>query len=940
MKKVFLTITLAIASVIVFAAGHTVSITSQTNASCNGMCDGTATASVSGAVGPISYNWTPGNPAGDGTNYVYSLCAGSYYVTVTDSSDMSTASDTVIILQPTPVIVSLPSFYSICAGGCLNFNAVPSGGTPGYTYDWVPSAPLSSGTISNPTVCPTTSSSYTVTVRDANLCIGTAVTSVNLTPPMIVTANTTPSNCSACDGTATLSITGATLPITCFWTPGGGTFGPNAINLCVGTYTVTVTDGMGCNGTALAVVGNSTSLSAFYTSSTASNCTSPTGSITVDSISGGVAPFTYSINYGAFGSGSVFTGLSPGPYTIGVKDANGCLLTQGVTVNPINPAIITLDSVNDIGCSGVGGIYISVSGGTPPYSYSWAPAGITTQDYTTVTSPGSYSLGVIDAAGCSSYGSYSITNLSTLYGTVSSTMGNCSVLPTLTATGHGGAPPYTYSWNTVPVQTTPTATGLSSGYYTCTITDSAGCTRTVTAYAHYNCYNVVRGRIYNDINGNCIQDAGELGIAGRVVHTVSTWGYGYTDMSGDYIIHLASMTNTVTHTNPLYSVVVCPVGNMQPANFTTLGDTLYNIDFAVQTIPAMNDLEVHYYPGVARPGFHQYGTLQYKNVGTTVITGVTVSLTHDSILSFNSSSPVFASYAYPALSWNIGTLNPGQTGNILIDYTVPVISAGGYLGRVLTYTAQIDPAGGDQTPANNSTVSTTAITGSYDPNDKAVSPSGDILASDSILNYTIRFQNSGTDTAFTIVLKDTLSPYLDPATVVPGIASHAFDFDISMNGILTWTFNNILLPDSNINEPASHGFATFTVRQRSSNVIGDEIENTAHIYFDFNEAVVTNTVVSEIVDLSTGIETTSSNGSVKVYPNPFSDQTTFVISSPGQNETYSFEMTDVLGKIVLRKNGIMDKQFSISRNGLQNGIYFYRIYGSETTINKGKIIIK
>jgi uncharacterized repeat protein (TIGR01451 family) len=937
MKKIAILVFLGFISSVTFAIGHTVSI-SHTNAQCNGSCNGSATAVVSGGTGPFSYDWTPGNPAGDGTNYIYNLCAGTYTLTVTDNSDMSTTIDSVVILQPVPVVVSLLSFHTICAGGCVTLNTSTSGGTTPYSYNWVSSTGLSSTTVPNPVCCPPYGMSYTVTVRDANLCTGTAVTIVSITPAPTVTISTTPAYCSACDGTATVNFSGGAPPYTFLGTPGVWGSGSGATNLCAGTYTVTATDANGCSATSTTVVGMTSSISNFYTSVNSSFCAIPNGSITVDSIAGGVSPFTYKLGTGAWGSSATFTSLPPGTYYVGVKDSNGCIAYQSITVNALNAPVITLDSIIDIGCSSLGGIFISVTGGSPPYSYTWGGS-ITTQDLFNISSPGSYNIHVVDAGGCSSNAAFTVVTLSTLHGTVYSTHGNCTTLPTATATAYGGVPPYTYLWNTTPAQTTPTITNLANGNYNCIITDSTGCTRTVYVSAFQHCYNVVKGRIYNDLNGNCNQDAGEAGIVGRAVYTTSGGGYAFTNLMGDYTMLVSNMMNTVTHANPLYSTVICPSGNMQPANFTTLGDTVYNVNFAVQITPGINDLYISYYPGVARPGFSQTGYIWYKNVGTTIISGINISLTHDSILTFNASFPASASYTYPVIGWNIGTLNPGQTGYIYTNFSVPVISSGGYIGRVLNYSAQINPLAGDSTPVNNTANSNIAITGSWDPNEKEVSPAGNILATDSILTYRIQFQNTGTDTAFTIVLKDMLSAFLDPATVEPGIASHPYTFDIGLNGELTWTFNNILLVDSTTNEPASHGFATFTVKQRQNNPLGTQIDNTAYIYFDFNEAVVTNTVSNNIVDVTTGIETASTNNIIKVYPNPFNENTTFIIQSDKINELYLFEMTDVLGKKV-KQLKTSEKQFNITRTGLESGIYFYNITNAAGVVGKGKIIIK
>ena len=143
------------------------------------------------------------------------------------------------------------------------------------------------------------------------------------------------------------------------------------------------------------------------------------------------------------------------------------------------------------------------------------------------------------------------------------------------------------------------------------------------------------------------------------------------------------------------------------------------------------------------------------------------------------------------------------------------------------------------------------VVASWDPNDKTVLPAGltstyHYIDSTALLEYHIRFQNTGTDTAFKVVIKDTLSTYLDITSLKPGVSSHSCVFSILDSNILQWTFDGILLPDSNVNEPASHGFLKFEINQNPGNSIGALIENRAAIYFDFNPPVITNTVFNTI----------------------------------------------------------------------------------------------
>ncbi|MBI2258763.1 MAG: T9SS type A sorting domain-containing protein [Flavobacteriia bacterium] len=142
------------------------------------------------------------------------------------------------------------------------------------------------------------------------------------------------------------------------------------------------------------------------------------------------------------------------------------------------------------------------------------------------------------------------------------------------------------------------------------------------------------------------------------------------------------------------------------------------------------------------------------------------------------------------------------------------------------------------------------VTGSYDPNDKQGFPLGigqnhDIMPNQDI-EYMIRFQNTGTDTAFTVVIRDTLDMDLDIFSVVAGVSSHNYSFTMQGPRVLEWTFNNILLPDSTTNETMSHGFVTFTVNQNPDLANGTQITNSANIYFDFNDPVITNQTLHTI----------------------------------------------------------------------------------------------
>ena len=239
------------------------------------------------------------------------------------------------------------------------------------------------------------------------------------------------------------------------------------------------------------------------------------------------------------------------------------------------------------------------------------------------------------------------------------------------------------------------------------------------------------------------------------------------------------------------------------------------------------------------------------------------------------------------------------------------------------------------------------VIASYDPNDKNAFPYGwaedHIIEDHTDLEYLVRFQNTGTDTAFKVVIVDTLSQFLDPATILPGAASHPYTFDLGREGVAIFTFDNILLADSTTNEPASHGFVKFRILQKPENEIGTRIENTAYIYFDFNPPVQTNTVFHTIGEpwvqvLSGTVETFEAGVQVAVYPNPFHEMATIELGG-WKGTGGMLSLFDVNGKPVLQKEFLGDK-ILLERKDLPAGIYFFKISSKGKMISIGKLTVQ
>jgi uncharacterized repeat protein (TIGR01451 family) len=237
------------------------------------------------------------------------------------------------------------------------------------------------------------------------------------------------------------------------------------------------------------------------------------------------------------------------------------------------------------------------------------------------------------------------------------------------------------------------------------------------------------------------------------------------------------------------------------------------------------------------------------------------------------------------------------------------------------------------------------ITGSYDPNDKAVSPCGtgeqNNIVPGQTLQYLIRFQNTGNDTAFTVVIRDTLDINLNLLSVNSGVASHDYSFRIVSPRVLEWTFNNILLPDSTTNEPESHGFVTFSVSQVSDLEYGTIISNTAAIYFDYNDPVITNTVFNTIYQyvpiISESQSQLQSEFSMLIFPNPTKNM--FEILLEDNSYIKQVEIFSVTGEIVKYVDfGEECTNYSISSDSMSEGVYFVVVKNDKQTFT-GKLII-
>jgi uncharacterized repeat protein (TIGR01451 family) len=266
-------------------------------------------------------------------------------------------------------------------------------------------------------------------------------------------------------------------------------------------------------------------------------------------------------------------------------------------------------------------------------------------------------------------------------------------------------------------------------------------------------------------------------------------------------------------------------------------------------------------------------------------------------------------------------LNPTEEIVYEIFFQVSVFAE--LTSEIVTYASAPDIL--DLRIENNSDTVYSEIVGSYDPNSKEVYPRGDIypdfITNNEELEYVINFQNTGTDTAFTVILIDTLSANLDISSFRLVSASHDVVVNLYDN-VLWFRFNHINLVDSVMNEALSHGFVKFIINPLPTLTIGDVIENNAAIYFDYNAPVITNTTVTEVINFS-GCQPKNITGHCTVYPNPCKAGQVTVNS---ENAIDRIVVENVAGQVVadLVVSGLTDTKIDLTDK--ENGIYLIKIF--------------
>jgi len=434
-----------------------------TNISCNGLSDGYINLIVSGGTPGYTYLWNTGATTQDLSN----VPAGSYDVLVTDANGC-TGTLTVLVTQPSALVgVSGVANDILCHGAATgSISAQGTGGTGVYTYLW------NNGS-TTATLSGVPAGIYSVTVSDNNGC--SASQSWTLSQPTPITLQSTNTNIlcyGQTSGSISTSASGGVAPYTYSWT--NGLSGATIVNQAAGPYFVTVTDGNGCTATFSDTIYQPQSALTLTTVVTDNICFGVNAGAIDNTVTGGTAPYTYQWNTGA--TTQDLQNLLAGTYVVTITDANGCLLSDTMSVAQPPQSMSASETHVDVSCYGGanGSINLTVTGTGHPFSYSWNN-GATTQDLFNLV-PGVYSVTVTDQSGCTLQQSVNITQpTSPINVQAVITDVPCFGTPTgaIDLTVTGGVGPYLYSWsNNTGNQD---LTNVIAGSYQVVVMDAVGC---------------------------------------------------------------------------------------------------------------------------------------------------------------------------------------------------------------------------------------------------------------------------------------------------------------------------------------------------------------------------------------------------------------------------------------------------------------------------------
>lgn len=486
----------------------------------------------------------------------------------------------------------------------------------------------------------------------------------------------------------------------------------------------------------------------------------------------------------------------------------------------------------------------------------------------------------------------------------------------------------------VPIQTNVDAMGLKlflrvidNAAVACPAIDT-GQTTPFEPYSGSQNIVQISGKVYYDLNQNNLVDGTDAPAINQLIQlnngtttlTGNAGNYSFYTSPGNYSVQPAPNTS-------IASLSVTP-GSIN-VNAPTSGINYGNNNFAV-VIPSaycLGSLSVVSNTPPPRPGFTNNITVKFKNEVAGSPVSQTIRMFYPGQQSYVSAnpSPSLVDTAAKMLEWQTGNVNVGGQWSAVVKFETPPPPTV-QNGAILQYSASVV----NSSCSSLDTLQTrqfVTVVGSYDPNDKAVSPVGysdnHAVNPNTVFSYTVRFQNTGTYLAEDVVIVDTISQHLNLATLKVKAASHPYEVAIdNSNRAVKFIFDQIMLPDSFSNEPASHGYIQYSIQPNSNYTNGSIVTNRADIYFDFNPPILTNVVYNTLDDNISSVGTVADDTRFSVFPNPFKEKLEIRIEKA--EATDRLEIFDVTGRKVLSEK-VLSPQFAVSTAALQAGVYLVKL---------------
>ncbi|MFM1875747.1 MAG: hypothetical protein RL266_1484 [Bacteroidota bacterium] len=431
--------------------------------------------------------------------------------------------------------------------------------------------------------------------------------------------------------------------------------------------------------------------------------------------------------------------------------------------------------------------------------------------------------------------------------------------------------------------------------------------------------NEYSGQAYVDVNQNQTIDAGDVPYPYAQVQVMPVTSYSTTQSSGNFTGHVPSGTHTLSLAS-VSSFTSTP--SQHTVSFSGSGGIDAGNDFLLQPIAGMHDLSISLAAEPLRQGRNRFVYVTVRNLGAEIESGE-FSVTFETGMSVTSASDPNYTVNGNTVSWNFSGLGIAQELQVALELYTPITFI---VGQLVDFVGTVSDVSNDQTPQDNTFLLENQVVNSYDPNYKAVSPEGPLdetfLNGENYLNFTVHFQNTGNAEAIDVYVLDTISEFLDLSTFQFVTASHDRVVNMLNDRIIEFRFDNINLPDSTSNEPESHGYLSYRIKPVSSFGWGDVIRNTAYIYFDYNEPIITNTTENWI---PTGVGERDDDLWFTVGPNPNSTGI-FNVFCDGRAE---YTVYDVQGKVIA--SGYFSGRSDLNLTDSAVGVFILKVEGEKGT---------